>query len=85
MASPDLTPVDDAASEEAEEAVKQLAAALAEHGIVLPSLDVDTPSYDVVGFPLIELGRCTKETARALAAALSKGPRRPPASWRSEP
>ncbi|MFI6049663.1 hypothetical protein ACIBCO_06140 [Streptomyces violascens] len=45
--------------------VMELRAALAEHGITLPSLgrDFGTP-------PLVILGNCNTATARALAAAL---------------
>jgi hypothetical protein len=53
------------------DAVEELKQALAAHGVVLPSLDLDAMSY---AYPhhaqLIELGRCNTETALALAAAL---------------
>ncbi|MEU2108076.1 hypothetical protein [Streptomyces sp. NPDC019507] len=49
------------------ECVAQLRAALAEHGITLPSLGSDhrTP-------PLVTLGNCNTATARALTAALRR-------------
>ncbi|MEU6484036.1 hypothetical protein [Streptomyces sp. NPDC046887] len=67
---------------EAVAAVTELRAALERAGIALPSLGVDpvtcAASY---GRPLVELGRCTAETARLLAAALpGKGADREPAS-----
>ncbi|MFE9532866.1 hypothetical protein [Streptomyces sp. NPDC006691] len=50
--------------------VMELRAALAEHGITLPSLgrDFGTP-------PLVILGNCNAATARALAGALGRAPR----------
>ncbi|WP_455356370.1 hypothetical protein [Streptomyces sp. SYSU K217416] len=56
----------------AESAVVELRDALARAGVVLPSLGVDPLSYaDPTDRPaLVELGRCTAETARLLAAAL---------------
>jgi hypothetical protein len=60
------------AREEALATVCQLTEALAAHGIVLPSLDVETASYArFTGRPLIELGRCNNETALALVAVLN--------------
>ncbi|MCP3817633.1 hypothetical protein NLX86_05630 [Streptomyces sp. A3M-1-3] len=58
--------------EVAESAVTELRAALARAGVILPSLGIDPLSYaDPTDRPaLIELGRCTAETARLLAAAL---------------
>ncbi len=51
----------------------ELTAALAGHGIALPSLELDrvtlTSPYTE---PLIDLGRCNLGTARALAAALGR-------------
>jgi hypothetical protein len=47
--------------EEAEDTVNELRAALLVAGITLPSLGLD---------PLVELGRCSVETARRLAEAL---------------
>ncbi|MGK5531100.1 hypothetical protein [Streptomyces sp. URMC 129] len=47
--------------------MRRLKAALRERNIVLPALDVD-----LYGRPLVELGRCTVETARKLTAALSE-------------
>ncbi|MFJ8540421.1 hypothetical protein ACIRFH_00085 [Streptomyces sp. NPDC093586] len=58
-------------AEEAEETLKELRAALAEAGIILPSLGIDPVSLArEAPCPLIELGRCSVETARRLAAAL---------------
>ncbi len=57
--------------EEAEDTVKELRAALAEAGIVLPSLGLDPVSLArEAPCPLVELGRCSVETARRLAAVL---------------
>ncbi|PRH80301.1 hypothetical protein C6N75_05020 [Streptomyces solincola] len=61
-------------------AVTELRAALHRAGITLPSLGLDpvtaAASY---GRPLVELGRCTAETALLLAAALpGKGAEREP-------
>ncbi|MDT0443858.1 hypothetical protein [Streptomyces johnsoniae] len=51
----------------------ELTAVLAEHGITLPSLELDratlTSPYTE---PLIELGRCNLDTARAISAALGR-------------
>ncbi|AYG81824.1 hypothetical protein DWB77_03991 [Streptomyces hundungensis] len=54
--------------------VMELRAALAEHGITLPSLgrDFGTP-------PLVILGNCNADTARALTAALERHPEPHPA------
>ncbi|WP_328670246.1 hypothetical protein OG905_16095 [Streptomyces sp. NBC_00322] len=49
--------------------------ALAAHGITLPSLGVDLPTF-AAGYrtpPLIALGNCNLATARALVVALRKG------------
>ncbi|MER6715677.1 MULTISPECIES: hypothetical protein [unclassified Streptomyces] len=57
--------------EEAEDAVKELRAELAKAGIILPSLGLDPVSLArEAPCPLVELGRCTVETARRLAAVL---------------
>jgi hypothetical protein len=57
--------------EEAEEVVKELRAALAEAGISLPSLGLDPVSLArEAPCPLVELGRCSVETARLIAAAV---------------
>jgi hypothetical protein len=57
--------------EEAEEAVRELREALARAGIVLPSLGLDIVSIvREVPQPLVELGRCTVETARRIAVVL---------------
>ncbi|MGW1872890.1 hypothetical protein [Streptomyces sp. NPDC001975] len=53
--------------------VEDLRTALAEHGITLPSLRVDLPSFAGTYTPpagLVTLGNCNTATARALAAAL---------------
>ncbi|TVZ99530.1 hypothetical protein [Streptomyces sp. BK340] len=55
--------------------VEELRAALALHGITLPSLRVDLPSFAGTYTPpagLIALGNCNIATARALATALRK-------------
>lgn len=54
---------------------EDLRAALALHGITLPSLRVDLPSYAGTYTPpagLITLGNCNTATARALTAILRK-------------
>ncbi|MEU7716732.1 hypothetical protein [Streptomyces tibetensis] len=57
--------------EEAEDVVKELRAELAEAGITLPSLGLDPVSLArEAPCPLVELGRCSVETARRLAAVL---------------
>ncbi|MER6165329.1 hypothetical protein [Streptomyces violaceorubidus] len=57
--------------EGAEDTVKELRAALAEAGITLPSLGLDPVSLArEAPCPLVELGRCSVETARRLAAVL---------------
>ncbi|MGW0335852.1 hypothetical protein ACWD0J_28990 [Streptomyces sp. NPDC003011] len=57
--------------EEAEDTVKELRAALLIAGITLPSLGLDPVSLArEVPCPLVELGRCSVETVRRLAAAL---------------
>ncbi|MFD5650670.1 hypothetical protein [Streptomyces sp. NPDC127039] len=57
--------------EGAEDTVKELRAVLAEAGIVLPSLGLDPVSLArEAPCPLVELGRCSVETAQRLAAAL---------------
>ncbi|MFF9085109.1 hypothetical protein ACF1BE_01535 [Streptomyces sp. NPDC014991] len=55
--------------------VEELRAALALHGITLPSLRVDLPCFAGTYSPpagLVTLGSCNTVTARALAAALRK-------------
>ncbi|MEV8591516.1 hypothetical protein [Streptomyces sp. NPDC052012] len=57
--------------EEAEEVVKELRAALAKAGITLPSLGVDPVSLArEAPCPLVELGRCSVQTAQRLAAVV---------------
>ncbi|AXE85772.1 hypothetical protein C1703_12225 [Streptomyces sp. Go-475] len=51
--------------------MKELRAELAKAGIILPSLGLDPVSLArEAPCPLVELGRCTVETARRLAAVL---------------
>ncbi|KOT35842.1 hypothetical protein ADK41_24365 [Streptomyces caelestis] len=58
-------------AEEAEDVVKELRAALAKAGISLPSLGLDPVSLArEAPCPLVELGRCSVETARRIAAAV---------------
>ncbi|MFJ9644264.1 hypothetical protein [Streptomyces sp. NPDC101206] len=68
---------DPAADRQAIDALIELRAALAAHGITLPSLDLHLPSYagtyDTP--PLIALGNCNAGTADRLAAALRAGRR----------
>ncbi|MFD1829092.1 MULTISPECIES: hypothetical protein [Streptomyces] len=56
----------------AEEAADALRKALRQAGVTLPSLRVDLVSYAgrAADPPLVELGRCTPDTARRLADAL---------------
>lgn len=61
---------------EARSACDELAAALASAGITLPSLGLDAVTTAGTGphrRPLVELGCCNVETARALADALRAG------------
>ncbi|MFD3541660.1 hypothetical protein ACFWUQ_19495 [Streptomyces sp. NPDC058662] len=55
------------------EALGRLRAALAAHGITLPSLDLHLPSYAGTSAtpPLIALGNCNLATARRLTEALA--------------
>ncbi|HZF90902.1 MAG TPA: hypothetical protein VE614_21435 [Streptomyces sp.] len=53
--------------------VEELRTALDANGITLPSLGLQLPSaVGAYAPPLIALGNCTMETARALATALRK-------------
>lgn len=56
---------------EVESVVRELRGALARSGITLPSLGLDpiTCTNEKLG-PLIDLGRCTSDTARRLASVL---------------
>jgi hypothetical protein len=65
--------------QEAAQALKELKAALSALGIKLPSLDIDPLSARSAELgsglfprPLIELGRCNIDVARALAQALRR-------------
>ncbi|GAA3815264.1 hypothetical protein GCM10022403_056060 [Streptomyces coacervatus] len=60
--------------DEATTCVHQLRTALAAHGITLPSLGIDLPTYarPLNAPPLIALGNCNTATAQALTAALRK-------------
>jgi hypothetical protein len=59
---------------DAETMFDELSAALVEAGITLPSLGIDRPSCDsAFPCPLIDLGRCNLDTARALASVLRRG------------
>ncbi|MGW5213933.1 hypothetical protein ACWEQO_22705 [Streptomyces sp. NPDC004051] len=59
----------------ADACVEELRDALAAHGITLPSLGIDIPTFAAryPTRPLIALGNCNLPTARALTAALRKG------------
>lgn len=59
----------------ADACVEELRDALAAHGITLPSLGPDVPTFAsrCPARPLIALGNCNLLTARALTAALRKG------------
>ncbi|MCW5251585.1 hypothetical protein IBX28_13845 [Streptomyces sp. SHP 1-2] len=54
--------------------VERLRAALAAHGIRLPSLGVDLPGFAASygAGPLVSLGNCNRETATALTEVLRK-------------
>ncbi|MFE9018697.1 hypothetical protein ACFYNL_09030 [Streptomyces sp. NPDC007808] len=57
--------------EEAEDVVKELRAVLEKAGITLPTLRIDPGSLArETPCPLVELGRCSVETVRRLAAVL---------------
>ncbi|WP_202918437.1 hypothetical protein [Streptomyces cavernae] len=57
--------------DEAQEIVRELRAVLARGGIVLPSLGLDQVALArEAPCPLVELGRCSVETAARLAAVL---------------
>ncbi|MCX4905862.1 hypothetical protein [Streptomyces sp. NBC_00878] len=59
--------------------VEELRAALTLHGITLPSLRVDLPTFAAEYAPpagLITLGNCNTATAHALAAVLRKAAER---------
>ncbi|MFI2505457.1 hypothetical protein [Streptomyces sp. NPDC018972] len=60
--------------DDTETCVEQLRTALKAHGIMLPSLTVDLPTFAgaYTAPPLITLGNCNTATARALTAALRK-------------
>jgi len=65
---------------EAEAVRDDLAAALMDAGVTLPSLGLDAPSYvQYTAAPLIDLGRCNIDTARKIAAALRDDLGRPEA------
>jgi hypothetical protein len=59
----------------ADDCAEELRATLAAHGITLPSLGVDLPTFAAryPTRPLIALGNCNLLTARALIAALRTG------------
>ncbi|MFG2375910.1 hypothetical protein ACGFY9_31120 [Streptomyces sp. NPDC048504] len=60
-------------SHKATSEVAELQAALKANGIILPSLGLDLPSVvQTYGPPLVELGNCNLDTARALTTALLK-------------
>ncbi|MFF2652153.1 hypothetical protein [Streptomyces sp. NPDC058045] len=63
-----------ASDPEAENCAEELRAALAAHGIVLPSLGIDPPVFaSTLNRPLIALGNCNMRTAQALIDVLRKG------------
>ncbi|MEU8029423.1 hypothetical protein AB0C13_12435 [Streptomyces sp. NPDC049099] len=58
--------------EEAEDTLEELRSAFEKAGIVLPSLGLDPVSLArEAPCPLVELGRCSVDTARRLAAVLA--------------
>ncbi|MDO0935740.1 hypothetical protein QQY66_30175 [Streptomyces sp. DG2A-72] len=60
--------------DETETCVDQLRTALEAHGITLPSLGIDLPTFadTYTTPPLVSLGNCNTTTARSLIAALRK-------------
>ncbi|MEV7235782.1 hypothetical protein AB0N06_17850 [Streptomyces sp. NPDC051020] len=58
-----------------QDCVNDLRAALAAHGVTLPSLGIDLLTFAARYRtpPLVTLGKCNLPTARALVAALRKG------------
>ncbi|MGW5862269.1 hypothetical protein ACWFRJ_08865 [Streptomyces sp. NPDC055239] len=63
-------------AEEAEETVKELRAALAGAGIILPSLRIDPTSWArEAPCPRVELGGCSVDTALRLTVALPRAAR----------
>ncbi|WP_043265529.1 hypothetical protein [Streptomyces sp. CT34] len=61
------------AADDAEAALGELADALKRNGIVLPSLGLDPVTYSGQrSLALVELGRCNPQTARKLAAVLTR-------------
>ena len=58
-----------------QDCAEDLRAALAAHGITLPSLGIDLPTFAARNPTqlLIALGNCNLPTARALVAVLRKG------------
>ncbi|MEU9290812.1 hypothetical protein AB0D57_40820 [Streptomyces sp. NPDC048275] len=71
----DPQPADPPTADDMERGVDELRAALAAHGITLPSLRVDLPSFAGTYPPpagLVALGNCNTATARRLAAVLRK-------------
>ena len=64
---------------ETEECVEELRAVLAMHGIKLPSLGIEPAAYaHRPSLPLVALGNCHVDVARAIAAVLRT-------AWRGEP
>ena len=62
-------------ADDVDRCVDDLRAALAVHGITLPSLHADLPSFTGAYAPpagLVALGNCNTATARKLAAVLQK-------------
>ena len=62
-------------ADDVERCVDDLRAALAAHGVTLPSLRVDLPSFAGTYAPpagLVALGNCNTATARKLTVALRK-------------
>ncbi|MEU0738323.1 hypothetical protein [Streptomyces sp. NPDC006134] len=79
MESPQDPTGDRPTGDETSRCAEELRDALAAHGITLPSLRVDLPSFAAAYRPpagLIALGNCNTATARRLAAVLRKAARR---------
>ncbi|MFE9767183.1 hypothetical protein ACFYPC_22110 [Streptomyces sp. NPDC005808] len=77
--SPAPSPADRPTADDMTHCVAELRAALTLHGITLPSLRVDLPSYASTCRPpagLVSLGNCNTATARTLAAVLRKAAER---------
>ncbi|MGW8553797.1 hypothetical protein [Streptomyces tubercidicus] len=66
-------PLDRSLPDDVHQGAEELRSALKDHGITLPSLGVELPSFaSVYGVSLVALGNCNVATARHLAEVLRK-------------